>query len=75
MHLLECHAAGKADGNVRDPPPEFWDQVNASPPGGAHLREHPILLWTGTDKEIAARIFAGSPKSRPTWRTADTSQS
>ena len=29
--------------DVRDQPPEFWDQFNASPPPGAHLRIHPIL--------------------------------
>src|ERR1700687_2541808 len=32
--------------DVRDQPPEFWDQFNASPPPGAHLRVHPILHWT-----------------------------
>ena len=32
--------------DVRDQPPEFWDQFNASPPPGAHLRIHPILHWT-----------------------------
>jgi sulfate adenylyltransferase subunit 2 len=35
--------------DVRDQPPEFWDQFNASPPPGAHLRIHPILHWTETD--------------------------
>jgi sulfate adenylyltransferase subunit 2 len=35
--------------NVRDQPPEFWDQFNASPPPGAHLRIHPILQWTELD--------------------------
>jgi len=35
--------------DVRDQPPEFWDQFNASPPSGAHLRVHPILHWTETD--------------------------
>ena len=34
---------------VRDQPPEFWDQFNASPPPGAHLRIHPILHWTEAD--------------------------
>jgi len=42
-------AASKADGTVRDQPPEFWDQFNASPPPGAHLRIHPILHWTEAD--------------------------
>jgi sulfate adenylyltransferase subunit 2 len=35
--------------DVRDQPPEFWDQFNASPPPGAHLRIHPILHWTELD--------------------------
>ncbi|MDB5602229.1 MAG: sulfate adenylyltransferase subunit 2 [Xanthobacteraceae bacterium] len=35
--------------DVRDQPPEFWDQFNASPPSGAHLRIHPILHWTEAD--------------------------
>jgi sulfate adenylyltransferase subunit 2 len=35
--------------DVRDQPPEFWDQFNASPPAGAHLRIHPILHWTEAD--------------------------
>jgi len=35
--------------DVRDQPPEFWDQFNASPPTGAHLRIHPILHWTEAD--------------------------
>ena len=35
--------------DVRDQPPEFWDQFNASPPPGAHLRIHPILNWTEAD--------------------------
>ncbi|MBV8839854.1 MAG: sulfate adenylyltransferase subunit 2 [Alphaproteobacteria bacterium] len=41
---------GAAGGwNVKDQPPEFWDQFNASPPPGAHLRVHPILQWTELD--------------------------
>src|ERR1700754_223008 len=35
--------------DVRDQPPEFWDQFNASLPPGAHLRIHPILQWTELD--------------------------
>jgi sulfate adenylyltransferase subunit 2 len=35
--------------DVKDQPPEFWDQFNASPPPGAHLRIHPILHWTEAD--------------------------
>jgi sulfate adenylyltransferase subunit 2 len=39
----------EGDWDVRDQPPEFWDQFNASPPPGAHLRVHPILHWTESD--------------------------
>src|SRR5260370_4629320 len=35
--------------DVRDQPPECWEQFNASPPPGAHLRIHPILHWTEAD--------------------------
>jgi sulfate adenylyltransferase subunit 2 len=35
--------------DVRDQPPEFWDQFNARLPAGAHLRVHPILHWTEID--------------------------
>jgi len=35
--------------DVRDQPPEFWDQFSAAPPSGAHLRIHPILHWTELD--------------------------
>ena len=35
--------------DVHDQPPELWDQFNASPPPGAHLRIHPILHWTELD--------------------------
>jgi sulfate adenylyltransferase subunit 2 len=35
--------------DVKDQPPEFWDQFNAAPPQGAHLRIHPILHWTEID--------------------------
>ena len=30
-------------------PPEFWDQFNADPPPGAHIRVHPLLHWTEID--------------------------
>jgi len=30
-------------------PPEFWDQFNADPPPGAHIRVHPLLHWTEVD--------------------------
>src|SRR5499433_801445 len=39
----------EGDWDVRDQPPEFWDQFNAAPPPGAHLRIHPILHWTEVD--------------------------
>jgi sulfate adenylyltransferase subunit 2 len=35
--------------DVRDQPPEFWDQFNAGMPAGTHLRVHPILHWTEAD--------------------------
>ena len=41
--------------DVRDQPPEFWDQFNASPPPGAHLRIHPILHWTEVDIWVYTR--------------------
>src|SRR5258708_7895358 len=42
--------------DVRDQPPDFWDQFNASPPQGAHLRIHPILHWPEAD------IWAYTPR-------------
>jgi len=35
--------------NFRQQPPEFWDQFNAAPPAGGHLRVHPLLHWTEID--------------------------
>ncbi|MGU3497070.1 sulfate adenylyltransferase subunit CysD [Xanthobacteraceae bacterium A53D] len=35
--------------NVREQPPEFWDQYNTALTPGAHLRIHPILHWTEID--------------------------
>ena len=35
--------------DVRDQPPEFWDQFNVVQRPGAHLRVHPILHWTELD--------------------------
>ena len=37
------------DWNVKDQPPELWDQFNLTVPPGAHLRIHPILQWTELD--------------------------
>lgn len=40
-----------ADGawNLKDQPPEFWNQFNSDVPPGAHLRVHPLLHWTEID--------------------------
>jgi sulfate adenylyltransferase subunit 2 len=40
-----------ADGawNLKDQPPEFWQQFNSDVPPGAHLRVHPLLHWTELD--------------------------
>jgi len=35
--------------DVRNQPPEFWDQFRTSVPPGAHLRVHPLLHWTEID--------------------------
>ncbi len=35
--------------DVKDQPPELWDQFNTTVPAGAHLRIHPILHWTELD--------------------------
>ena len=35
--------------NFRHQPPEFWDQFNAEPPPGGHVRVHPLLGWTEID--------------------------
>jgi sulfate adenylyltransferase subunit 2 len=35
--------------DVRNQPPEFWDQYNTVFPPGTHLRIHPLLHWTETD--------------------------
>ncbi len=35
--------------DVRDQPPEFWNQYNTEFPQGAHVRIHPILHWTELD--------------------------
>lgn len=35
--------------NVREQPPEFWDQYNLDFPPGTHVRVHPLLHWTELD--------------------------
>ena len=35
--------------DVRNQPPEFWDQFRTEVPPGAHLRVHPLLHWTEID--------------------------
>ncbi|MCS6879073.1 MAG: sulfate adenylyltransferase subunit 2 [Geminicoccaceae bacterium] len=34
---------------LKDQPPEFWDQYMTSFPRGTHVRVHPILNWTELD--------------------------
>ena len=40
-----------ADGgwDIREQPPEFWDQYNTDFPTDAHVRVHPLLNWTEID--------------------------
>ncbi len=35
--------------DVRNQPPEFWDQFNVDFPPGTHVRVHPLLHWTEVD--------------------------
>ncbi|MBN8531405.1 MAG: sulfate adenylyltransferase subunit 2 [Alphaproteobacteria bacterium] len=35
--------------DVKDQPPEFWDQFKTDFPPGTHLRIHPLLHWTELD--------------------------
>jgi sulfate adenylyltransferase subunit 2 len=35
--------------NLREQPPEFWDQYQAEVPPGAHVRIHPLLAWREID--------------------------
>ncbi len=35
--------------NLKDQPPEFWNQFNTDVPPGAHLRIHPLLHWSEID--------------------------
>lgn len=34
---------------LRDQPPEFWEQFNTDFPPGTHVRVHPLLSWTEID--------------------------
>lgn len=38
--------AENAEWEVREQPPELWDQFKTDPPPGGHLRVHPLLHWT-----------------------------
>lgn len=35
--------------NLKDQPPEFWDQFKTDFPPGTHIRVHPLLHWTEID--------------------------
>jgi len=35
--------------DLKDQPPEFWNQFNSDVPPGTHLRVHPLLHWTEMD--------------------------
>ena len=35
--------------NLKDQPPEFWDQYKTEFPPGTHVRIHPIIHWTEVD--------------------------
>lgn len=35
--------------NLKDQPPEFWNQFNTDVAPGTHLRVHPLLHWTELD--------------------------
>ncbi len=39
----------QAEWDVRDQPPEFWDQFKTDFAPGTHLRIHPLLAWTELD--------------------------
>ena len=41
--------SGNAEWDVRDQPPEFWDQFKTDFAPGTHLRIHPLLHWTELD--------------------------
>lgn len=35
--------------DIKNQPPEFWDQFNTNYPANIHLRVHPLLSWTEID--------------------------
>ena len=35
--------------NIKNQPPEFWDQSNFNYPESVHIRIHPLLGWTELD--------------------------
>lgn len=39
----------QAEWDVKDQPPEFWDQYKTDFAPGTHLRIHPLLAWTELD--------------------------
>jgi sulfate adenylyltransferase subunit 2 len=39
----------QAEWDVKDQPPEFWDQFKTDFAPGTHLRIHPLLAWTELD--------------------------
>ena len=40
---------GEGQWDVKDQPPEFWDQFMTDFPPGTHVRVHPLLHWTEID--------------------------
>ena len=40
---------GDGTWNIKEQPPEFWNQFNISYPNNVHLRIHPLLSWTEID--------------------------
>ncbi len=40
---------GEGEWDVKEQPPEFWDQFTLDVPPGMHLRVHPLLHWTEID--------------------------
>ncbi len=39
----------RSEWDVREQPPEFWDQYKTEFPPGTHVRIHPLLHWTEID--------------------------